>query len=464
MKRKVLILLLVVAMLVPMFAACGDTAGTPSSAPTASAPVTGGEPTPVTPPPPPADKLTINWWNSWTSNDGNVMRELVDYYNENNKDDIYVSLDIVIAQSLTEKITASLLSGTAPELYNGSVSSEYSVNGQLVPIDDIWEKTKLQKDDFYEGVLDYCYWDNTLYGIPFQLSGYFLFYNTDILDRAGVEWQGVDFATWNDLIEVCKTVNTLNDPNIAPGGLNPNHDQATGVLAFLSSYGAKWMSGETFADFQSEIGNTSSEFKEALTLLKKTYDDGTWTSDVASGDLASSFRGEQCATLIDGAWLIIGSKENNVPFNLNVIPGGPAGRFVGGRPSQMVLLKGNEGERKDATYKFIEYWNDNLSEDRIREKPPVYDWSYVCGYQSYLKSVNEDPDLTSDPMFIATSKFTDYVVPSYPFPVAMYRSSHIQNNILKVLYQGVIFGTSNVDSAIPVAEAELTALLEEMRP
>ena len=457
MKRKVLILLLVVAMLVPMFAACGDTAGTPSEAP--SAPVTDGGATPEVTTTPHPEALTIQWWNSWTSNDGNVMRELVDYYNENNKDNIFVSLDIVVAQALTEKITASLLSNTAPELYNGSVSSEYSVNGQLVPIDDIWEKTKLQKDDFYEDVLKYCYWNDTLYSIPFQLSGYFFFYNTEIFDRAGIAYDGVDFSTWEDTFECGRAVNALGDVNIIPGGMYTTNGTASNY--FMASYGAEFMSGDSLSNFQSELGTYSSNILEALNLIKGAYDEGVWTRDVA--DQASSFRGGQCAFQVDGAWLIIGSIENNVPFDLNVVPGGPAGRFVGGRPSQMVLLKGNEGERKDATYKFIEYWNDNLSEDRIREKPPVYDWSSVCGYQSYLKSVNEDPELLQDPRFLKTRQYTDYIKENFPFPVAMYRSSHIQNNILNVMYQSVIHGTATAESALQIATTELEALLEELR-
>ena len=118
--------------------------------------------------------VTIRFWNGWTGPDGDKLTELVNQYNEKNTDNVTIEMDIMEFASLGEKMTTSLASDTNPELHLGFANGEYSYDGSYIPIDDIFEKTNLDKDDFVEDILDDCYVDGHLMGIPFQISSLYL--------------------------------------------------------------------------------------------------------------------------------------------------------------------------------------------------------------------------------------------------------------------------------------------------
>ena len=92
--------------------------------------------------------VTIRFWNGWTGPDGDKLTELVNQYNEKNTDNVTIEMDIMEFASLGEKMTTSLASDTNPELHLGFANGEYSYDGSYIPIDDIFEKTILDKDDF----------------------------------------------------------------------------------------------------------------------------------------------------------------------------------------------------------------------------------------------------------------------------------------------------------------------------
>lgn len=50
------------------------------------------------------DGVTIQFWNSFTGTDGDVLREIVDRFNEENEDGITVEMDIMPSDTLTEKV------------------------------------------------------------------------------------------------------------------------------------------------------------------------------------------------------------------------------------------------------------------------------------------------------------------------------------------------------------------------
>lgn len=47
----------------------------------------------------------------------------------------------------------------------------------LLPINDIWENTSLKAEDFSEAYLNMAKSGEDLYGIPFQISTYMMYYN-----------------------------------------------------------------------------------------------------------------------------------------------------------------------------------------------------------------------------------------------------------------------------------------------
>ena len=95
---------------------------------------------------------TIQFWNSFTGTDGDVLRDIVNQYNKENKNGYKIEMDIMPANSMEEKLPASIATGTAPALViKGNFdSATYGENGTFIPLDDFFDKTGTDKNDFSE--------------------------------------------------------------------------------------------------------------------------------------------------------------------------------------------------------------------------------------------------------------------------------------------------------------------------
>jgi len=450
--RKALIALtMVVAML--LLASCTGTTTTTAGTTATTAGTTGGttETTMMTTLPP----TTITFWNGWTGPDRTTLEDEVSFFNANNKDNVTVEMDIMQHAQLTEKMHAALASNTACNVHLNFTNGEYQVNGQLVPIDTIWDYTSLQKSDFIESILDNMYYKGVLYGLPFQLSSLYLFYNKDILSANGFENPP---ATWEEMLTMGEA---CTDPanNVIGGGMV--YDNSMGYAMLCLGYGGRWIEGETMDDLKSVLvdpkyieGN-----KKGLEILKAEVDSGAMPT-ISNDDVGAAFNAGQCAMYIQGAWEVAGAKANNLNWDLTLLPAGAKGIMQPGFPIAMVLMKGTEGNELIASYKFMEFWNDNVNKKYDRPSP-VYQWSYVCGYQPYLKSVANDPTLTSDPIFKVTNSYVDYLVQYRP--TVFYNFFAIDSNAIVPCLQNVGQGLMSIDEALVKADQDLTAIIVDMQ-
>src|SRR5512137_307978 len=137
-KKAIIALTLVIAMLA--LASCAG-AGTTAAPTTAGPTTTKGSETTATTAKTTLPPTEISFWNGWTGPDGTTLQNEVKYFNDNNKENVTVKMDIMQHAALTEKMHAALASNTAPNLHLSFTNGEYQVNNQMVAIDTIWENT-----------------------------------------------------------------------------------------------------------------------------------------------------------------------------------------------------------------------------------------------------------------------------------------------------------------------------------
>ena len=63
-----------------------------------------------------AEPITIQFWNSWTGADGELLTELVDEFNETNDNGITIEMDIMPSNDMSQKLATSVGAGTAAPL------------------------------------------------------------------------------------------------------------------------------------------------------------------------------------------------------------------------------------------------------------------------------------------------------------------------------------------------------------
>ncbi len=118
MKRILLFLVLITCMVGMVFAAGGK-----EEAATAS------------------EGTEITFWNGFTASDGDILREIIDRFNDENPQNIKVDMDIMPWANMLEKLAVSVSTKTGPTLILLGLENipEYSQSGALLPLNDFWE-------------------------------------------------------------------------------------------------------------------------------------------------------------------------------------------------------------------------------------------------------------------------------------------------------------------------------------
>lgn len=138
---------------------------------------------------------TISFWNSFTGSDGDMLVELVNRYNEENKDGITVEMDI--SSDFDSQLSTAFAAGTGPTMILSSSAYRFTYGDYMQDIGDVFDKTNLNKDDFIQSYLDYCSEGDKLYFVPFQVVGYYMYWNKDLFQAAGLNPETPP-STWEE--------------------------------------------------------------------------------------------------------------------------------------------------------------------------------------------------------------------------------------------------------------------------
>ena len=134
------------------------------------------------------DVTTITYWVN-DRHDSEYMTEMVEKYNKENTDNIYIDMQI-ITDDYENMISLAYTGGTAPDIIGQSVTLKNFVdNDMLVPLNDYidadeeYQKVNEPYEHAYEGL---NYMDGNLYWVYSGMrSGVHIEYNKDLLEKSG---------------------------------------------------------------------------------------------------------------------------------------------------------------------------------------------------------------------------------------------------------------------------------------
>ena len=191
MKKRAMAGLLAMTMAATMFAGCGSTAADSQTADAQGSAGTATEAAKTEKDSGSAagEGITLTVWAPFTGSDGDVLREIIDNYNETNTDNITVQIDIMDNDTLQTKFATAVSTGTGPSFVLVGIEylHQYEENGLIEDISDFWDTMGIDKSNFYENVLAKSYIDDALYGVPMQYNVQYLYYNKDLFTEAGLD-------------------------------------------------------------------------------------------------------------------------------------------------------------------------------------------------------------------------------------------------------------------------------------
>ena len=248
----------------------------------------------------------------WLSNNPEEVAwgtAMVKEWNAEHPDQKVTAQEIPAGKTSEEVIGAAITAGNAPCLvFNTSPAAvpQFQKQGGLVPLDDFEGGSDYVEQRSGDVAEQYTSEDGKYYQIPWKSNPVMIFYNKDLLKKAGVDPENPPLATHDEFLETSRKIvdSGAADAAIWPA---PSSEFFQSWFDFSPLYaaetGGKQLVEDGEATFDSEEGRTVADFWAQM------YADGLAQKEVYNGD---SFADEKAAMAIVGPWAIAvyGDKVN----------------------------------------------------------------------------------------------------------------------------------------------------------
>ena len=318
------------------------------------------------------DPITIQFWNGWTGSDGQVLMEYVDKFNETNKWNITVEMDM--SSEFRDKITTAMAADAAPALILGNAADKYTYDGKLRKLDEIWDNTDIKKEDFVSSYLNSLSTDDGLYGVPFQISSYVMYWNKDLFEKAGLDPETPP-ATYDEWTEMAQK---LTDPDSHVYGSGLSYTNVGADACIMQMFGGLEVTeqdGKWHANFENTQG-----YIDFVSWFKTQFDNG---SNPTESDLDTMFVSNQLGLYITGAWLMADLNTYGINYGVTTLIETPEGGKQAPSNTQCFMVTSSASDEEAlAAERFISWWHTGNDDEAI-EDTAVYAWSDRIGYPTY---------------------------------------------------------------------------------
>jgi multiple sugar transport system substrate-binding protein len=217
---------------------------------------------------------------------------------------VKITREAVPGDALIGKVLQQASSKTLPDvlmLDNPDVK-QIAATGALSPLNELG----ISAEGYAPGIVDAATMDGKLYAIQPGANTIAIFYNKDILDKAGVQPP----KTWDELRSTAKKLTSKGVYGFAFDATNDYE----GAWQFLPPM---WTNGGDETDLKSP------QVAEALTLWKGLVEDGSVSKSAvnwAQGDVNDQFMAGKAAMMLNGPWNIPSIKKAKVNFGVVTFP------------------------------------------------------------------------------------------------------------------------------------------------
>ena len=278
----------------------------------------------------------VTIWYYWeTEGHQKALNHIIEEFN-GSQDSITVEAKYVPFADFKKQLSIGASADDLPDLVilDNPDHAAYAAMGIFADITD-----KFDVSSYYEGPVNSCTLDEKLYGVPFGSNDLVLFYNEDMLKKAGCEVP----TTWDELLEVAKATTTDSVFGFAHCALQ-NEEGTFNFLPWV------WSTGATSYEINSEGGI------KALNFEKELVDSGAMTKEAINwtqGDTMHQFIAGNLAMMINGTWQIPTMREEvpDLKWNVAPIPQDKEQASGLGGENYAVIAGGNE----DAAIEFLKY-------------------------------------------------------------------------------------------------------------
>lgn len=284
----------------------------------------------------------------YSSASSDVQRKIVDDFNKQNPGE-HVDIEIVAWNDGHQKLQTLISGNQSPDIATVGTRwmNEYADVGLLMDLSGS-EKSGVPLKDFIPGVLDTGKARGKQLGLPCAASVRGLYYNADMLAKAGV----TPPKTWAELEAACRKIQAAN-PGVSGIGI-----QGKEVETDLYFYYFLWGAGGEILGPDGKCALDSAAGEEALAfetgLVKNGLSEASPTGYTRE-NLQDLFKARKIAMVVTGPWFA-GMLRKDVPdlkFGITEIPGKSGAVYPAVTD---VIVAFDKSQNKDLVLKFLAFW------------------------------------------------------------------------------------------------------------
>ena len=397
MKKKLLSVILSVAMVASLLVGCGGkTETTTESTATESTVATEkSESTEETAPAASGEVQEITWmfWDDLDATEDLISKgykETVDRFNKDYEGVYHVTPITTNLEEYYSKLNALVAAGETPDCFIVSPGPNLDVYVDPGVAADLTDYLKADgwMDTFNggEGAFSQQTYDGKIYAVPLNIAAACVFYNTEMFATAGITEMPTD---WDGMLDACQK---LQDAGYTPLTISAG---TAWCLSMLAGY----LCDSEGVDLDALNGGTASWLDaNVVSAANKMVEISKYFQPTAAGDTndvaTANFYNEEAAMLIQGSWAIAQINGSNPAFEekcgVFAFPG-TDGRVIAKSDS---LAMSATTKSPEAVIAFMKYFTDDTAQKYTAEvggKIPVtkveYDASKAPAQLAYVMDV-----------------------------------------------------------------------------
>ena len=378
MKKKMVCMMLVTAMMTAAMAGCGSSqadAGSETAASSEST-VASSENTAGAP-------VEVEFWYSGGKTAVGVIQEIVDSFNESQSQYHVSTVTQADYDETYQKLQAGIAGNAAPDVVLLNVSAARSLDDKKLMADLqslIDADADFNKDDYLKVFYDQGVDDKgVVFGLPAYGTTQVMYYNKAAFEEAGIKAE--DMKTWADLADAAEKIKATGNYEY---GWEPMWG-ADNMIDAAFSNGAK-----IFSDDGTQVTINTPEWVEVWESFRTwIHDDKTMA--IHSGGQGWEYWYETIDDVIGGkAGGYTGSSGDQADLDFDIVAAMEQPAWSSETTSApmaetktLSVLEGSSDEEKQGAFEFIKYFTNAESQAK---------WTMSTGYVAVNQKINDNAD------------------------------------------------------------------------
>ena len=267
-------------------------------------------------------KTQITWWDFLSGGDGIRMKGMISAFEKENPDIEINATTLEWGVPFYTKVQTSAAIGQGPDImtYHLSRMPLGVSTGTLRPFsDEELKSVGLSQDDYFGTDWDAAHVDGKLYGVPLDIHSVVLYYNKDLLKKAGLLGDDGKPKGLDGLDNFNAAIKKLTDPGAGQYGLSIHDGLPDGSSVWRIFYTLLSQQDGTFLkDGKVLDGDSFDKAKTAISTVSNWVGQGWAPKNTSYPASIALFTSGKAAMHINGVWevptMVDLAKQNKLGF------------------------------------------------------------------------------------------------------------------------------------------------------